>query len=65
MIPRLQVGPFVLKNVDVVVCENSSSLLGQTTLDRFDMATSRTEGVDFISLKLRPEYLFTNQNNSN
>ena len=53
LLPRLQIGPYSLKSVQVVVCETCASLLGQTTLERFDLATSKVDGVDFLSLKLR------------
>jgi clan AA aspartic protease (TIGR02281 family) len=53
-IPRLQIGPYVLKNVPVVQCANCNSLLGQSTLERFDLATKKANGLEILSMRLRP-----------
>ena len=50
---KLQVGPYSLKNVQVIVCETCASLLGQTTLERFDLTTSKIDGVEFLAMKPR------------
>jgi len=52
-LPKLHVGPYILKNVKVVVCENCASLLGQTTLERFDLTTKNADGLEYLSMKLR------------
>ncbi|MCW7540457.1 retroviral-like aspartic protease family protein [Aquabacterium sp. A7-Y] len=53
VLESVRLGPFELKNVAAVVCEDCASLLGQSTLSRFDMASSRKQGVEFLSLTLR------------
>jgi tetratricopeptide (TPR) repeat protein len=53
VLPSLQVGPHTLQNIKVIVCDNCASLLGQTTLERFDLVTSKVDGVEFLSMKLR------------
>lgn len=55
ILPTLQVGPYSLKNIKVVVCETCEPLLGQSTLERFDLATSNVGGVDYLTLKLRQQ----------
>jgi len=37
----------------VVVCEDCVALLGQTTLERFDLKTVRIDGLDVLSMSLR------------
>ena len=49
----VRVGPFELHDVKVLACRGCSLLLGQSTLARFDLNTSRTQGVEFISLRPR------------
>lgn len=51
---RLSVGPFELHDVSVVVCKTCELLLGQSTLARFDLASRRRQGVEFLSLAPRP-----------
>jgi len=50
MLESLRVGPFELKDVHVVVCENCVSLLGQATLSRFNLQSSRVQGVEFLTM---------------
>lgn len=49
----MHVGPFALENVQVVVCEGCVPLLGQATLSRFDLKSSRVQGVEFLTLARR------------
>ena len=49
----MRVGPFSLENVQVVVCEGCVPLLGQATLSRFDLKSSRVQGVEFLTLARR------------
>jgi clan AA aspartic protease (TIGR02281 family) len=49
----MHVGPFTLENVQVVVCEGCVPLLGQATLSRFDLKSSRVQGVEFLTLARR------------
>lgn len=53
LLPSLRVGPFALDNVQAVVCDDCVLLLGQTTLSRFDLRSSRTQGVEFLTLARR------------
>jgi predicted aspartyl protease len=52
-VESLKVGPFELRDVQVVVCPGCQLLLGQAALSRFDLASSRVEGVEFLTLKPR------------
>jgi clan AA aspartic protease (TIGR02281 family) len=54
-IPWLQVGPYLLKDVIVVQCSDCQSLLGQSTLERFDLATTKTNGLEILSMKPRSQ----------
>jgi clan AA aspartic protease (TIGR02281 family) len=47
----LDVGGVVLKNVAVLMCENCTPLLGQSTLDAFALSTFRSGGLTFLTLK--------------
>jgi predicted aspartyl protease len=49
----LKVGPFELHGVQVVVCAGCQLLLGQAALSRFDLASSKIQGVEFLALKPR------------
>ncbi len=53
-IEALWLGPFELKNVSVVTCSGCISLLGQSTLALFNMQSSKIQGVEFLTLVLRP-----------
>jgi Aspartyl protease len=46
----MRVGPFALENVPVVICDGCVPLLGQATLSRFDLKSSRVQGVEFLTL---------------
>jgi tetratricopeptide (TPR) repeat protein len=52
-IASLRVGPFELKNVSAVSCPTCALLLGQTALEKFDLKSSRVQGVEFMTLSLR------------
>lgn len=54
VIETLQVGPFTLQQVHAVVCDACVTLLGQSTLSRFDLQSSRQQGVEFLTLSPRP-----------
>jgi tetratricopeptide (TPR) repeat protein len=53
IIASLRVGPFELKNVSAVSCPTCALLLGQTALEKFDMKSSRVQGVEFMTLSPR------------
>ena len=52
-VPELKVGPFLLQNVPVTYCNTCEALVGQSVLERFDLATRKEGGVEFLELKLR------------
>ena len=52
-IDNMKVGPFELRKVTAVVCKNCVSLLGQASLSQFNMISSKTQGVEFMTLELR------------
>jgi clan AA aspartic protease (TIGR02281 family) len=49
----MQVGPFELRDVPAVVCADCQALLGQSALSRFDLQSTRTQGVEFLTLTPR------------
>lgn len=53
VIDSLHVGPFALARVPAVVCEDCVALLGQATLNRFDLRSERVQGTGFIWLTAR------------
>lgn len=53
VLDHLQLGPYSLHKITVIVCDSCFSLLGQTTLDRFDLKTNMIDGIEFLSMKLR------------
>lgn len=55
-VPFLRIGPYALKDLQIVVCDNCESLLGQTTLERFDLKTIRADGLEILSMTPRAEH---------
>jgi len=53
-LPQLQIGPHVLQNVTIVTCDHCASLLGQSTLERFDLKTAKVDGLEVMTMTLRP-----------
>ena len=49
----IHVGPFELRDVQAVVCADCQPLLGQSALARFDLQSTRTQGVEFLTLTPR------------
>ena len=49
----LRVGPWELKNVPAFACKGCAPLLGQSALSRFDMSSTKTQGVEFLTLSAR------------
>ena len=52
-LPTLQLGPHTLSDVKIVSCGNCAALLGQSTLERFDLKTSKVEGLDVLTMTPR------------
>jgi clan AA aspartic protease (TIGR02281 family) len=52
-IPILRVGPYVLHDVPAVKCDHCVALLGQASLSHFDLRSTRTQGVEFLTLTPR------------
>ena len=53
VIESLQVGPFELRDVPAVACRDCKPLLGESVLSRFDLQSTRVQGVEFMSLAPR------------
>jgi clan AA aspartic protease (TIGR02281 family) len=53
--PVFQVGPHLLRDLQIVLCEDCASLLGQSALERFDMKTTSSDGLEILSMSLRPQ----------
>lgn len=49
----MKIGAFNLQNVSAVECPDCQLLLGQDTLSRFDLASSKVQGVEFLTLRPR------------
>lgn len=52
-VPTFQVGPYALESLPIVVCDNCAALLGQSTLERFDLKTRKANGLEVLSMSLR------------
>ena len=52
-IASMSVGPYVLHDVPAVRCANCIALLGQSSLSHFDLQSTRTQGVEFLTLVSR------------
>jgi clan AA aspartic protease (TIGR02281 family) len=52
-IASLSVGPWLLHDVPAVRCAHCAALLGQSSLSHFDLRSSRTQGVEFLTLTPR------------
>lgn len=50
LLETIRVGPHVLRNVKAVVCKDCVPLLGASALSHFDMQSSKTRGLEFLSL---------------
>ncbi len=52
-IASMTVGPYVLHDVPAVRCVHCIALLGQSSLSHFDLRSSRTQGVEFLTMTPR------------
>lgn len=52
-IDSMMLGAFHLKDVSAVECSGCVLLLGEKTLSRFDLSSSKVEGVEFLTLRPR------------
>ena len=52
-IDQISVGPFKLHDVQAVLCTHCVSLLGQSSLSHFDLKSTRTQGVEFLTMTPR------------
>jgi clan AA aspartic protease (TIGR02281 family) len=52
-VDSMRVGSFELKDIPVMACATCQMLLGQQALSRFDLASSKVQGVEFLTLKPR------------
>lgn len=53
LVSALRLGPYELKDVPVYACKGCAPLLGQSVLSRFDLKSSKVQGVEFLSLTPR------------
>ena len=53
VIASMSVGPYVLHDVPAVRCAHCVALLGQSSLSHFDLRSSRTQGVEFLTMTPR------------
>ena len=53
VIASMSVGPYVLHDVPAVRCAHCIALLGQSSLSHFDLRSSRTQGVEFLTMTPR------------
>jgi tetratricopeptide (TPR) repeat protein len=54
-VATMRLGAFQLHDVTLAVCGHCARLLGQADLSRFDMSSSRVQGVEFLALSPRGE----------
>jgi tetratricopeptide (TPR) repeat protein len=52
-VDQLKVGPYTLKDENVIVCKGCVPLLGQSALKRFDLQSTKVQGVEFLTLAPR------------
>jgi predicted aspartyl protease len=52
-VASMKVGPFELKQAPVVVCAGCVLLLGQSALSKFDLKSTKSQGVEFLTLSPR------------
>lgn len=52
-IDSMKLGAFPLRDISAIVCSDCQLLLGQATLSQFDLSSSKVEGVEFLTLRLR------------
>ncbi|HEY8023862.1 MAG TPA: retroviral-like aspartic protease family protein [Burkholderiaceae bacterium] len=53
LIESVHVGPFELKNVSAVSCASCQLLMGQSVISKFNMQTTKVQGVEFVTLAPR------------
>ena len=51
ILPELQVGPFKLKDVKAMACDNCAFLLGKDVMKRLNFKTQDNKGIKYITLK--------------
>jgi predicted aspartyl protease len=52
-VQSLRVGPYELKDVPVFTCKDCGLLLGQSALAKFDLKSSKVQGVEFLTVSPR------------
>jgi predicted aspartyl protease len=50
---NLKIGPYDQSRVSAFVCKTCQSLLGQGSLSKFNLSSTKTQGVEFLTLELR------------
>lgn len=49
LLERLQVGPYLLRDVKAVSCDTCAALLGASAISKFDLKSSKEHGTEFLS----------------
>ena len=52
-VESMNVGPFELHNTQLFICPKCASLLGQNSLSKFNLKSSRNQGVEFLTFEPR------------
>jgi len=55
-VESMNVGPFELHNMQIVICPKCASLLGQNSLSKFNLKSSKNQGVEFLTFEPRAEH---------
>lgn len=50
---NMKIGPYDQNRVTAFVCKTCQSLLGQGSLSKFNLSSTKTQGVEFLTLELR------------
>jgi len=56
-VESMNVGPFELHDMQIFICPKCASLLGQNSLSKFNLKSSRNQGVEFLTFEPRAETL--------
>lgn len=52
-VESMNVGPFELHSMQIFICPNCASLLGQNSLSKFNLKSSMNQGVEFLTFEPR------------
>jgi len=52
-VENMNVGPFELHNTQIFICPKCASLLGQNSLSKFNLKSSKNQGIEFLTFEPR------------